>query len=321
MPARLFNPDYSWEQTKKAELAVELGFFKDRILVTVNSFYTRSDNQIILYSLPAQTGFTRVLRNFPGVVTNRGLETEILATPIRRGDFEWKTTFNLTVARNRLNAFPNLETSAYARSYIVGKPLNIRIGYDFLGVNSNTGVYQFNDKNRDGNFDFSDQGYLGTTNPDYYGGLTNNIRFKNWELDFLFQFQRQQGINAFYGGGIVGGMGNQPRAVLDRWPGTNADFQKYTQGAGSPAAASINFLNNSSALLTDASFIRLKNASLYYSLPAHWLKKTGAEACRLGLQGQNLLVFTKYKGADPENQSLRALPPLRLIAFNAQLTF
>jgi hypothetical protein len=77
----------------------------------------------------------------------------------------------------------------------------------------------------------------------------------------------------------------------------------------------------SSAVLTNASFVRLKNLALYYSLPEKLSKKMKFESCRFYLQSQNLLTITKYVGADPENQSLQALPPLRVFTIGINMNF
>src|SRR5260221_12712543 len=113
------------------EADIELGFLKNRILLNVNWFNNKSDNQIINYSLPAQTGFNQILRNFPGIVQNNGIEIEVESSNIKTKNFEWSSSINITFSKNKLIAFPGLESSSYASSYLIGKPLNSFIGYRY----------------------------------------------------------------------------------------------------------------------------------------------------------------------------------------------
>lgn len=321
-PARLFNADYSWEISRKLNLALETGWLQNRILVSANWFLNRSSNQLIPYSLPSQAGFSFILRNFPGVVENKGWEIEATTINIQRKAFSWKTSFNISIPKNTLIAFPGLERSGYANTYRIGKPLAARIGYLFLGVDPEAGVYQFEDINKDGVLNTADYVYNGTTNPVFYGGLQNSLTFKNWQLHLLLQFTRQMGTDPVLSGfTLTGDMTNQPRSLLTNWqtPGDKVLFQKHTQSFGTPATNAAILVFQSGAALTNASYARLKNLSLSYTLPASLAKKLKMDNCQLYIQGQNLVTMTKYKGDDPENQN--GLPPLKMFTLGFQLTF
>ncbi|MFA6275786.1 MAG: SusC/RagA family TonB-linked outer membrane protein [Pedobacter sp.] len=323
-PTRLFNENYSWEQIKKLDVGADLGFFKDRILVTVDLFRHRSTNQLISYSLPDQTGFTNIIRNIPAIIQNKGIEMLLTTVNLKGKNFSWKSSFNLTVQRNKLLEFSALENSNYASTYIIGKPVNISLGYTYLGIDRQTGIYQFDDKNKDGILNTLDYSYQGTTDPKFFGGLTNTVQFKNMELSFLVEFREQVGRHAIFGySSFPGSFTNQPVAALDRWqkPGDESTYQKYTQAYGTPAADAASRMQNSGAALTDASFIRLKNLSLSYIFPERLLGKMKIESCKLFLQSQNLFTITNYVGADPENQNLQVLPPLRVITAGININF
>lgn len=323
-PSRLFNPAYGWEQKKNWEAALELSFFKDNLFLLVNWFQSRSGNQIIQYTMPTQTGFSNVLRNFPGLVQNSGWEMETKASLIRKKHFSWHTSLSLTFADNRLLAFPGLETSSYASSYVVGKPLNLRKLYHYLGVDPTTGVYTFDDVNKDGSLNSLDRTAIRSANPKYYGGLQNTWNWKGLEVDLFLQFVRQDGTHWIFGSSTTLGYPfNQPVDVLSRWqkPGDQATYQRYTANSSTAAYTAGNFIPNSTAAITDASYIRLKNLSISYRLPEAVLTKWKLTAAKFFCQGQNLATFTGYKGGDPENQNLLALPPIRMIAAGLKLTF
>lgn len=323
-PSRLFNPDYSWEQIRKVEVALELGFIKDRIMFIGNWYRNRSDNQIIYYSLPGQTGFTNVLTNFPGVVQNKGFELSLNSTNIKNKKFTWSTAFNITFPKNTLVAFPGLASSTYSTQYEIGKPLNLNKGYRYAGVDPQTGIYQFVDFNSDNLINDNDIVYNGTNQAKSYGGLANNLQCKNWELEIFTEFRKQNGNNPFFtGAGLPGTASNQAIALIDRWqkPGDIATYQKFSQRLSSAAGSAYLKMLNSSAAITDASYIRLKNIALSWKMPSKLIQKLHLQRCRFYVQGQNLFVITNYKGADPESQSILRLPPLKMVVMGIQLNF
>jgi len=327
-PTRLFNADYGWEVNRKADAAIELGFLKDRILLTADYFINRSSNALVQYQLPLQTGFASVLKNFAATVQNTGLELSLTGKNISTKDFSWVTTFNITVPRNKLVAFPGLATSTYADKYVIGKSINLIKGYRFLGVDPATGVFAFDDINKDDKLDGKDFVALGNADPEYYGGMLNTVSFKGFEAEVFFEFTKQVGKN--YLASVYnpyayppGAMGNQPVAVLQRWqqPGDVTGIQQFSVTYGTPAFTALNYLGSSGAVYSDASYIRLKNVAVSYSLPVDWLHKWAIQNCRLYMQAQNLLTITHYKGSDPETQNFYALPPLKTITAGMQITF
>ena len=112
-----------------------------------------------------------------------------------------------------------------------------------------------------------------------------------------------------------------PVSVLDRWQtvGDTSGGQLFTAGFNGDAVNNFySYYINSDAAYTDASYVRLKNLSLSYTLPKTLMKEG---SCKLYFQGQNLLTFTKFQGADPENQSQGRLPTLRMLTLGLQLSF
>jgi TonB-linked SusC/RagA family outer membrane protein len=324
-PTQITNADFGWEQKKNLELALDLGFFSDKVLLTANWFRSRSDNQIIRYTLPYQTGSNSILKNFPGVVQNEGLEIESSTNLIFRNDFSWKTGFNISFPKNELVSFPGLAESSYGNTYVEGESLSIVKGYSFLGVDPSTGVYAFEDINRDGVINNLDYVVIGSTDPEYYGGLQNQFIWKSLELDVFFQFVKQEGRDIVYSNSQRYGQlnFNHPALILDHWrnQGDIAPYQKYTESAATEAWKASGLIYNSSANLTDASYIRLKNLSLSYSLPERWMARWKLEKARVYIEAQNLITVTKYNGPDPETMGRFALPPLRMLATGIQLTF
>lgn len=320
-PTRLFNGDFAWEENKKLELALELGFLKNRILLNTAYFRNRSGNQLVGIPLPGTTGFSSILANLDASVQNTGVEFELKTVNFQNEKFSWSTGLNLSFLRNKLVSFPDLEGSTYANQYIVGEPLNIRKVYAFTGINPETGIYEFKDYDGDGSISFpNDRQLVMDLNPDFFGGLSNRLHWGAFELNFLLQFVKQQGSNYYFSGGRPGIKSNQPAALINRWqqPGDIATFQKITAGGDSAAVSAYANYRNSDASVTDASFIRLKNLSFSYTLPEDMVKGFNT---RLYLQGQNLFTITDYAGADPENQRINNIPPLRFLTVGLQANF
>jgi len=327
-PRVLTNPFLQWEETKKTSIGLDLGFLKDRILLNAIWFENRSSNQLVSYPLPSITGFTGITENMPATVQNTGIELSINTINVKSKDFNWSTSFNLTVPQNKLVAFPNLANTSYASTYVIGKPIiNISKVYHFMGVNPATGLYQFLGSN--GNLTSNpvfgqDNTVFISQSPKYYGGLENSFSYKGFDLSFLFQFVKQTGttdpFGSIYPGRISSNQGNEPVWILDRWqkPGDQATIQLF--GTDQRYSNQVSAANNSDAYYTDASYIRLKNVALSYRLPINWLNKAHLQSLQIYLQAQNLLTITKYKGLDPENpQGVAGLPPLRVITMGIRI--
>ncbi|WP_281638282.1 SusC/RagA family TonB-linked outer membrane protein [Flavobacterium marginilacus] len=320
-PTRLFNPDFGWETNKKLELALETGFCRDRIFLTAGWYQNRSSDQLVGIPLPGTTGFSSIQANLEAAVQNRGVELTLRTVNFQRQSFGWTSSFNLTIPKNELLSFPNLQGSTYKNLYVIGEPLNIKKVYHYTGMDRETGLYQFQDFNGDGLLTANeDKQYVQDLNPKYYGGFQNSLSYQNWQLDFIFQFVNQLNYNVSYGTGNPGTMSNQPVEILDHWqnPGDIAEYQQYTTGINKDAATAFSRYYASDAIITDASYIRLKNVSLSYTIPGQWLKKI---KCRVVFQGQNLLTITSFQGADPESKYRTSLPPLKVFTTGLQLTF
>lgn len=317
-PSRLFNPNFGWETNKKIETALEFGFLKDRIFITGAWYQNRSSNQLVGIPLSGTTGFTLLQSNLNATVQNTGLEFTLRTSNWNTNQFSWTTSINLTLSKNKLLRFPGLENSSYNQQYRIGQPLNIEILYKYKGINQQTGVYEFEDVNKDGAITFpEDQQTTANLNPNYFGGVQNQLRYKRWTLDFLFQFVKQK--NRSYPMGPAGIFSNQQAKASNSWlqSGNQAPYQIYTTGLNYEALLADYYFSESDVSVIDASFIRLKNLSLSFDIPLQ-LKET---QCKIMIQGQNLLTFTKFKEGDPEFTSYGYLPPLRVITAGVQLIF
>lgn len=326
-PKNHANPDFGWESTKKLDIALELAFLDDKLSLDLDYFHDETSNQLVGYALPYITGFSSVQYNLPATVRNTGLELNLSSSNIAKKNFSWKTMFNITFPKNTLVSYPDLENSSYKYNYAIGQPLTIFKGFDLDHIDPKTGLNVYNDANgkpttsttqlvNDMVIDLSKQ---------YYGGLGNTLTYKNFSLDIFFQFVKQNGHlqkPPFPGLDIA----NIPQYLWDNhWqkPGdTNGPKLTGTRGATYFNAS----MGYDRSFFGDASFIRLKNLSLSYSLKKLVARKNGIQDLKVYMSCQNLLTITGYDGLDPESGATSSptidvvgLPPLRVVTFGIQM--
>ena len=325
------NPDLGWEETTKLDIGMELAFFKNRIRLEADFFINRTKNLLFARPLPGTAGFDAVTSNI-GEIENKGLEFTLDAAIIDNNDFSWNTTLNLTTVDNEIISLVNDEPILSLNGgLIVGEPINILRGFEFIEVDSETGDAVYRDQNGDGQINSDeDRVVLGNTLPNYYGGITNTFSWKGFSLSifmqfvkdaFLFDFQAQ----SYFNGGVD--RNNQITDILRRWqqPGDLTDVPKVTTFAGVG-------LNNqvSDRQIWDASYLRAKNVTLSYSIPSELSQKLHIENARFYVTGTNLFTITDFPGQDPEATApdgsasgitQNNLPQVRMFLAGVNLTF
>ncbi|ACU60681.1 SusC/RagA family TonB-linked outer membrane protein [Chitinophaga pinensis] len=315
------NPYLQWELTKKLSATLDLGVLKDRILFAITYYKNRSSNQLSTQSLLAVTGGNGINTNLPAVVENKGFELSLNSSNMKGNHFTWNSSINVTIPQNRLVGYSGID--AEVKDEFVGKALGSFKVYNFSGVNPSSGVYEVIDRNgkATSNPDASlDKTIFIDLNPKYYGGFQNSFSYRGLSLDVLFQFVKQLGGNGYFGSFLPGVSPiNEVTSVLERWqkPGDNTSIQKFTTDLA--YADKFRIAAESNRAYSDASYIRLKNLSLSYQFSSSLIKKSFLQSARIYVQGQNLLTFTKYVGGDPENRTLRGMPPLKMLTLGAQI--
>lgn len=319
-PSRIENPEYSWESNHKLEAALELGLFKDHLMFTTAWYRNRSGNLLVPFPLPGQSGFTSYQANLPGLVQNTGWEISAQYNNAAERKVQWSASFNITVPNNELLEYPDLASSVYANTYVIGQDLSINKGFHFLGVDPQNGLAQFADINGDEQITYpEDLIIIGKASPEFYGGLQNSLAYKNLQLDVSLQFVKQMGLGYVP---AAGSMNNNHITALNRWrqSGDLTNVPRPSADFSNPA-----YLNNIYMVLSDAAFgsatyLRFKSLAISYKLPTSMLQKMKLDECKFYVQGQNLLTVTSYKQLDPENQGSN-VPPLKTITAGIQITF
>ncbi len=333
-PVNLYNPDYSWALKKSLNIALDLGLFDNNLLFNTTYYRNREGNQLVDYPLPIQVGMSSVLGNLNATVQNQGFEFSISSTNIKKKNFSWKSSFNISFNRNKLLAFPDLASSSYANVYEIGEPTSIIYGYRYKDVNPKTGLFEFYAK--DGTVTSNpvygpastggDQVPIGNQEIKYMGGIGNTLAWKQFSLYIYCQFSSRNApsyLAEIYNSNQLGFAYNQPVAVLDNYWKEAGDVKQLQRLGSSYSSAVIGpalKFAQSSGVYSDDTYLRVKTVSLSYQLPGAFLNKAHMKGVSVFANAQNLLTFTNYKVGDPETPgSVATFPVQRILAFGLNL--
>jgi TonB-linked SusC/RagA family outer membrane protein len=311
-PLQLANPDLKWESTAQADIGVELGLLKGRIEVVADLYSKHTKNALLSLPVPSSTGFSTQLAN-AAEISNKGYEIGINTINIETKDFKWTTNFNIS---GNVNKILKLATpiTFYSRNWLIdarGHPMYSFWLYKQLYVDPKTGnsVFQTADGKTSWSAAYSpnitlttaDRQIMGNAMPDFFGGITNSIDYKGFDLSVFFSFQYGDQIlnyNRFLGE-KQGQAGYNGRFVTEsqmaRWthPGQITSVPRVT------SVGNNYLIEQNSRFLENGSFLRLKTLSFGYSFDK-LSARLKVEKIRLYVLGSNLWLLTKYTGPDPE---------------------
>lgn len=304
-PLQLSNPNLKWEKTQQFDAGIDIGLFKGRLDLTVDVYRKYTTDLLLPVQVPSVSGFSFYNSN-AGEISNKGIELSLSSTNIKSKDFTWQTSFNIAANVNKIEklATPSVYGARDLIRFQEGSPLYSFWMYKQLYVDPKTGDSVFEDVNGDGVITAADRQILGNAAPKFFGGLTNTIRYKDFDLGLLFTYQYGNKIVSFdriLGEG--GGTKDANRMILaynlNRW-------QKEGDITDVPRVTSIgnNYsIEQNSRLLEDGSFIRLRSLSVGYTLPKQLTSQLGIKKLRVYFEGTNLFLLTHYMGPDPESNS------------------
>jgi TonB-linked SusC/RagA family outer membrane protein len=319
------NDLLGWEKTRQFNIGFDARLFNNRISLSADFYNSITQDMLLYVPVPDITGFSTQLTNI-GKMRNRGVELTLNSKNITRGSFNWTTDLNFSLNRNKvLQLGPGNAPIMYTDYLVnvrteVGQPISNFYGYVFDGVFKNQAEIDkmphdasthpgdpiVRDVNHDGKITEDDRTILGNYQPDFMAGMTNTFSYKGFELSVFLQ--------GSYGGEIVNqnvrylGWWNNGRnmyaGVANRWrsesdPGDGKHFRATLANTGLESQFS-------SYWVEDASFTRIKNIRIGYALPSRWLARTPFKNTRLYINAENVYLFSKYLGYDPENTTYTA---------------
>jgi TonB-linked SusC/RagA family outer membrane protein len=309
-PSSVPNPFLQWERTREANLGVDVSFFNGRLTFSVDAYNNLTDKLLFAQPIPLTTGFGAVQGNI-GKVSNKGAELSVSTVNMDKG-FRWTTDLNLSHNENKVVELDTPEplyrgyqaSGATATNIILpGQPLGTFWGLKFLGVDPATGDAIYDDKNGDGRITPDDAQVIGNAQAKLFGGMTNKLSWKGFDLSVFFQFSYgNKVLNLTKNGTVNAGESlefNQSKDALKRWqkPGDITSVPRYEFE---------NTYNNyhSSRFLEDGSYLRLKNVTLGYNVNKKWVTRVKVTSARVYVSATNIWTYTKYSGSDPEVSTL-----------------
>lgn len=326
------NPDLEWETSKKTEIGLNFGLFKNRLTAELAYYHNDIDGLIFGVPLPPSAGIPNttnntVLQNV-GTMYNRGVEFSVGGTPILNDDFSWNSSLNISTNKNEVTSLADGVPSIITGYSITlpGNPVGMINAVRTAGIDAASGRRIFLDQSgrkvyyqhvvsatspaaykwayEDGSqappiTPANDAVPFKNTTPKVYGGFNNSFQYKGFELDILMTYQM--------GGNLYNGtqatmrdqrFWNNSTDVLRRWqnPGDITDIARIVNGdnvsMGNTMAIDAN--------ISSSDFLRLKNVMLSYTIPKNLVSKIGLSNIKVYASGQNLALWTKYSGMDPE---------------------
>ncbi|GAB3163299.1 SusC/RagA family TonB-linked outer membrane protein [Telluribacter humicola] len=303
-PSGIANPDLRWEKSAQSDIGLDISLFNNRISVIMDYYHKRTNDLLYVKTLPLSSGYSSITGNYASL-ENKGFEFSTNAI-ILDGPVRWSVSGNLTANRNKLLDLDGGTTQErFITNYSilsVGQPLGVFKTYVFDGINQTgeaiipgydgrVGGHKVKDLNNDGAINSQDQIVTGNPNPNFIFGASTNVNYKNF--DFSAFLSGSQG-NDIYNVSRLSfenplGQRNLFKGVVDRWTPTNPSNQYVS-------ASVAGRLPITDYPMEDGSYVRLKNITLGYTLPA--IK--GISRARIYVSANNLLTLTKYSGFDPE---------------------
>lgn len=328
-PTVMPNASLTWETTTQYNLGLELGFVKNRILLTTEYYVKKTSDLLYNVPIPITTGFDYITQNI-GSIENKGVEFGLQTRNLVNA-FKWNSNLNISLNRNKVTSLPNeLLTNGFIQNgtyHILqeGLPIGVFYGWNFQGVYSRDednvnqltngangplfvgGDPIWKDVNGDNVINQDDREIIGYAEPKFFGGFSNDFSYKNISLNIFLQYS--------YGNEIYSELNHQRNSIvrynnlstdaLNRWreQGDVTNFPRLIRDDPKQSDSRVQ-----SRWVEDGSYIKLKNVNLRYSFNnSPWISKIGLRKLDVFVTASNLITWTKYTGYDPDVNSYSGL--------------
>ncbi|NNK27123.1 MAG: TonB-dependent receptor [Flavobacteriaceae bacterium] len=327
--SQIANPELKWETVKQANIGLDYSIWDRKISGSIDVYEKTTDDLFLNQPLSLTSGFTSIAANV-GQMKNRGIEFSVNYQIVDSDDnkgFEWSVNGNVAYNKNEITKLVGdglIETVRTALSE--GDPFGSFYAVRWAGVNPANGspLYLDIDGNITEQYSADDRVILDKTqDPRYTGGFGTNLSWNGFSLNTLFSFAAEQyrynGSLAVVEDPTLYTISNQATTILNEWsqPGDITDIP-------SPAFGSTRLLRTD-RYIEDASFLRLRDVTLAYSVDREVLERTNLfTGIRLYMQAQNLFTFSKWRGFDPEsniNSTFFEFPTPRTVTFGVDVNF
>jgi TonB-linked SusC/RagA family outer membrane protein len=314
-PNRISNSNLKWESTSMLNVGVDFALLNNRLSLTIDAFKNKTTDLLLDVSIPQSTGFSTIMLN-SGSLSNKGLEFSASYKLISSNALTWDVSGNVSVLRNKIldlgksTPFFSNSTSGHLGvlgSWVeAGNSIGVWRGYNYVGLfqsdeegksfSAKAGYPKYEDVNGDGKYTTDDFKIIGDPNPKLTWGFNTSLKYKGFDLSVFFRGVHGNKVRNLQQSEMGDGVQkiNQISNILtDSWTPEHRDASRPVIDGRRDFIS----FRRSSFFIQDASFVRLQNLSLGYTLP---VKPAFLRHARVYVSGQNLFLITKYKGFDPE---------------------
>lgn len=332
-PGSIPNPNLTWETTDQFNVGFDYTLYKGRLSGAFELYRQNTHDLLMSKQLPVASGFDQILQNI-GKTRNTGLEFSLSSVNIDGGkeSFSWKTDLIFSTNKEEIVELYGGTKDDIGNKWFIGKPLNVFYDYEFGGIWQNTaedlaemtkfnengstyepGLVKVVDQNGDYRINAEDRKILGQERPKWFGGITNYFTYKN--VDLSFQWYASFG-NMAYSDLVLRMEGRWNSVQVDYWTPDNPSMSYPKPSADWETPPNINL-----TYYQDASFVRLKFVTLGYTFSKELLSKLQISSMRMYASAQNPLLFTNFKGLDPEGASGYTNPSTMTFMMGLNISF
>ncbi|AWV99262.1 SusC/RagA family TonB-linked outer membrane protein [Arcticibacterium luteifluviistationis] len=310
-PGTIGNPDLKWETSTTANVGLDFSLFSGRVYGSLEYYNTNTSDLLLSRNLPTSTGFSLVTTNV-GKTRNSGFEGTISTVNVSKSNsFKWSTDFTFFTNKEEIVELANGKVDDVGNGWFIGQPLSVIYDYEQQGIWQTNeadlaasyggvpGEVRIVDQNNDGAINSDDRVIQGSGVPKFSGGITNRLKYKNWDFSAFVYARLGQTIRSSFHTSYNTLFGRYNNIDVDYWTPTNPvnTFPKPNQNQESPKW-------NSSLNIFDGSFVKVRNINLGYNFAEAAAKKLGMQSLRLYTSIQQPFIFSsfisKYSGSDPE---------------------
>jgi TonB-linked SusC/RagA family outer membrane protein len=332
------NAELGWEISKTLDLGVDFTLMNGNISGTFDVYQTKTSDLILARNLPWTSGYESVFQNVGSTETN-GVEFGVNAVILDNPDgLNFDVNFNISSYDEKITELALKDASGnpaddVGNEWFIGQPVRVFYNYEYGGIYKTSeaasaqslegkvpGVIARKDSNGDGQITPDDRRVLGSDVPDYFGGITTNFSYGNWDLSAFFYFKQGQMIQSNFHRGNNSLQGRYNNLDVDYWTPDNQDARYPRPSIGNEGAIDGELLQ-----YFDGSFVKLRNLTLGYNVDSEVASSIGMRNLRVYLQGQNLWFSSDYETFDPEIGAQRidsgVAPSSSMWAFGVRANF
>ena len=331
-PSEIANKDLTWEKTSTWNLGLDFSILRNRISGTIDTYISQTSDLLLPSLLPSSTGYASVMQNI-GKTENKGIEVTLNTIWFQNKNFSWNTDWTYSLNREKIKALNSGVTRDEGNLWFVGSPTQVFYDYKKIGIwqlgeeaqakafggfkPGDIKVADMSPKGSEGEGVFStDDRVIFSRVPKYTFGITNNITYKNFDLMFFIYGRIGQYVKDAYTQ-LYKPSALENSAPVNYWTPENPSNEYPRPNSG---YSTNSYLLQSSLAFRKASFVKIRDITLGYTLPKEWTSKMMVQKLRIYCSLNNFITFTDFPNYDPESNGSMDFPLAKQVLFGINLS-